>query len=418
MESLLYPWRSRRLWPSLVHSAVDLPLGFAISMPTYVLTTATLGLAIALPFALVTALLLAGWTAVVGKAERSRANALLGCALDTPIPPLPERSLLAKGKALLTSRERWKHLGYCLLRLPLSLLVFPIVVGSWATSLALATLPATVFLMPQDTARFGLFDVGVGPGLAVASLIGFIGLAAIAPWLTLTGAGADRWLVTKLLGPRPEVELEARAAAAETGRAAAVDAAAAERRRIERDLHDGAQQRLVALAVDLGAARERLETDPDGAKALVAEAHDEAKAALREIRDLVRGIYPAILEDRGLDAALSAVVARSAVPVELTVRLDNRPSDIIESAAYFVVSEALANIAHHAEATRAHVAIVTTGDRLIVEIRDDGRGGADPSRGTGLTGLRDRVVSLGGTMDLLSPSGGPTTLLVELPCAS
>jgi signal transduction histidine kinase len=170
--------------------------------------------------------------------------------------------------------------------------------------------------------------------------------------------------------------------------------------------------------MDLGAARERLETDPDEGKALVAQAHEEAKAALKEIRDLVRGIHPVILEDRGLDAALSAVVARSPIPVELDIDLDGRPPTSVESAAYFVVSEALANIARHAHATRAHVGIARTGDRLVVEVRDDGIGGADPAAGTGLAGLVERVTGMGGTMDLLSPRGGPTTLLVELPCAS
>lgn len=418
MKSLLAPWRTRRLWPSVVHAATDLPVGILVSVPTYVLAALTLGLAITLPFAMLTGLALASWTALMGKVERSRVSSLLNTELHNPIPRLPPGSVVGKGRALITSRERWKHVVYCLLRFPLSAMVFPIVVGSWAVSITLATLPATVFLMPQETARFGLFDVGIGPALAATCLVGIIGLVVIAPWLTTTAAHVERRFTARFLGPREETELEARAASAEAGRAAAVDAAAAERRRIERDLHDGAQQRLVALAVDLGAARERLETDPESAKELVAEAHDEAKAALREIRDLVRGIYPAILEDRGLDAALSAVVARSPVPVDLTVRIDRRPSDTVESAAYFVVSEALANVAHHAGATEAHVALVTSGDRLIVEIRDNGRGGADPANGSGLNGLRDRVASLSGTMDLLSPPGGPTTVLVELPCGS
>jgi signal transduction histidine kinase len=150
----------------------------------------------------------------------------------------------------------------------------------------------------------------------------------------------------------------------------------------------------------------------------VADAHEEAKAALREIRDLVRGIHPVILEDRGLDAALSAVVARSPVPVTLSVEVAERPSAAVESTAYFVVTEALANVARHAHATQAAVNIARAGDRLVVEVRDDGVGGADPGGGTGLRGLRDRVTALGGTMRLVSPAGGPTTLLVDVPCAS
>ena len=197
-----------------------------------------------------------------------------------------------------------------------------------------------------------------------------------------------------------------------------IEAADAERRRIERDLHDGAQQRLVALAMDLGTARERLETDPEGGRQLVAEAHEEAKAALKDIRDLVRGIHPVILEDRGLDAALSAVVARSPVPVTLDVDLAERPPPAVESTAYFVVSEALTNVAHHAEATRAVITIAQARDRLVVEVRDDGKGGAVVGNGTGLTGLRDRVTALGGVLHVISPPGGPTTLLAEIPCGS
>ncbi len=151
---------------------------------------------------------------------------------------------------------------------------------------------------------------------------------------------------------------------------------------------------------------------------MVAVAHEEAKSALREIRDLVRGIHPVILEDRGLDAALSAVVARSPIPVTLDVRVDVRPPAAVESAAYFVVNEALTNVSRHAMATRAHVAIARAGDRLVVEVRDDGIGGADVARGTGLQGLRDRIAGLGGSMYVISPTGGPTTISVELPCAS
>jgi signal transduction histidine kinase len=204
----------------------------------------------------------------------------------------------------------------------------------------------------------------------------------------------------------------------ETSRAAAVDSAEAERRRIERDLHDGAQQRLVALAMDLGTARERLDDDPEGGRQLVTEAHEEAKAALREIRDLVRGIHPAILSDRGLDAALSAVVARSPVPVTLQVTVAERPPPVVESAAYFVVTEALTNVARHSRATTAAVTIERAGDRLVVEVRDDGVGGAAVDGGSGLRGLQDRVTALGGTLLILSPDGGPTSLIAELPCGS
>ncbi len=152
---------------------------------------------------------------------------------------------------------------------------------------------------------------------------------------------------------------------------------------------------------------------------MVAVAHEEAKAALKEIRDLVRGIHPVILEDRGLDAALSAVVARSPIPVALDVDVDERPPPAVESAAYFVVNEALTNVARHAMATRAHVSIARAGDRLVIEVRDDGVGGADVDQtAPGCRASRDRVAGLGGTMYVISPHGGPTTISVELPCGS
>ena len=169
--------------------------------------------------------------------------------------------------------------------------------------------------MPGGTAKFWLFEVSQGVASAAVALVGAVGLVLVAPWVTHAMATVDTAFGRRFLSLRPQEAVDRRVAQLETSRAAAVDSAEAERRRIERDLHDGAQQRLVALAVDLGNARERLEVDPEGGRALVAEAHEEAKAALKEIRDLVRGIHPVILEDRGLDAALSAIVARSPVPV-------------------------------------------------------------------------------------------------------
>lgn len=417
INDLVFPWRSRRLWRSLVNSVLDLPVGVLIGAPTIALAGTVIVLTVAVPIAILAAIVLVLLTRFAGVVERNRARTLLDIEVTDPIPALP-KGFWAKIRAIITSRERWKHLAYCLVRLPVSTVMFPIVVVPWAGSAVLATLPATVSLMPNDTAQFGIFGASQGVATVGLAVAGIIGLVVVAPWITMGAAHIDSTLIARLLGPKRESVLEARAEQAESGRVAAIDAAAAERRRIERDLHDGAQQRLVALAVDLGSARERMDTDPEGARALVAEAHDEAKAALKEIRDLVRGIYPAILDDRGLDASLSAVVARSPIPVELKVDRGLDLPDSIESAAYFVVSEALANVARHAGATKASVAVVRSGDHLIVEIRDNGAGGADPARGTGLRGLRDRVTSLGGTMDLLSPTGGPTTLLVELPCGS
>jgi signal transduction histidine kinase len=212
----------------------------------------------------------------------------------------------------------------------------------------------------------------------------------------------------------------------ETTRAGVVDAGDRERRRIERDLHDGAQQRLVSLAMNLGLAKRTLRNlspQEQAARAMevIDEAHLEAQAAITELRDLVRGLHPVVLEDRGLDAALSGIAARAPLPVKLEVRMDRRAAPAVEAVAYFVVSEALANIAKHARASRAEIAVQErageNGTVLVITVTDDGVGGADPGKGSGLVGLRQRAASVDGTLRITSPLGGPTTLHVELPCA-
>jgi signal transduction histidine kinase len=193
-----------------------------------------------------------------------------------------------------------------------------------------------------------------------------------------------------------------------------VDAFEAERRRIERDLHDGAQQRLVALTMSLGLAR--LDAPPGPLADQLAKAHDQAGKALEELRELIRGIHPNVLADHGLGAAVADAADRSAVPVDVTLDLPGRLTEAVESAGYFVVCEALANMGRHSGATRAEVTGRYADGLLAIEIRDDGRGGAEPCRGSGLTGLADRVSVLDGRISLSSPPGGPTLLRVEIPC--
>jgi signal transduction histidine kinase len=188
-------------------------------------------------------------------------------------------------------------------------------------------------------------------------------------------------------------------------------------RRIERDLHDGAQARLVALGMHLGLAEQKLASDPDGARRLVTEARQGVGEALQELRDLVRGIRPPVLADRGLEAAIAALVDRSPIPVDVVADVHPRPADPVETAAYFVVAESLANAAKHAGATLIDVRLERRGAVLRVEVVDDGRGSADP-RGSGLTGLRQRVEALDGTFAVTSPAGGPTIVRAELPCGS
>jgi signal transduction histidine kinase len=418
IRDLLRPWRESLTWWRLTHIVLGVFVGTVTFTLMVVLLALSVSLLITFPLALPFVWALFVVARGIGHVERSRFAALLGVEMVDPVPPLQETSLWRRLVERVKTRPRWREIVYGVVQLPLSLLTMLLTVAAWCGSAALLALPFYVSHMPGGTAKFWLFEVSQGAGAALAALVGAVGLVLVAPWVTEAMAAIDIKVGRRLLSLGSQEAVDRRVAQLETSRAAAVDSAEAERRRIERDLHDGAQQRLVSLAIDLGNARERLEADPEGGRALVAEAHEEAKAALKEIRDLVRGIHPVILEDRGLDAALSAIVARSPVPVRLDVDVAERPSAAVESTAYFVVAEALTNVARHAEATNAVVTIARAGDRLVIEVRDDGRGDAKPGSGTGLLGLLDRVTAHGGSMHVVSPPGGPTTLLVELPCGS
>lgn len=211
--------------------------------------------------------------------------------------------------------------------------------------------------------------------------------------------------------------LAERIAVLEQTRAGAVDQQESELRRIERDLHDGAQARLVALGMSLGLAEQKFASDPAGAQELLADARRGAHEALEELRDLARGIHPPVLADRGLEAAIAALASRTPLHVRVNVDIDQRPAAPVESAAYFVVAEALANIGKHAKAEHVDIAVRRRRDALVVEVVDDGDGGADVS-GNGLTGLARRVEALDGTLEVSSPVGGPTTVKAVMPCAS
>lgn len=225
------------------------------------------------------------------------------------------------------------------------------------------------------------------------------------------------YLAVALLSPTKGTTLAQRVQQLAQSRADTRDISATELRRIERDLHDGVQQRLTSLAVHLGMAKAQL-ADDGQAKETLDHAHTEVKAALTDLRDFLRGLYPAVLDDRGLDAALSGIAARSPIPVRLDVELSERPPREVEAVAYFLVSEALTNVLTHAEAGHASIEVTTGDGRLRVTVSDDGRGGADPAQGSGLRGLQQRIASIDGTMQLDSPPGGPTVVTGELPCAS
>jgi signal transduction histidine kinase len=254
-------------------------------------------------------------------------------------------------------------------------------------------------------------------GLIQAAYVtaGGVLLLAAAPPLVAAVTRVETRAARALLGPSRAQRLEWRVTDLAVSRADLAAAADAERRRIERDLHDGTQQRLVSLAVNLGLARATLTDLPDEARRVIDEAHREAKEAVSELNDLVRGLHPAVLDDRGLDAALSGLAARVPLPVRLHVDLGGRVAPGAESVAYFVVSEALTNVTKHSRATRVDVSVRRTGRVVRVEVTDDGVGGADAAAGTGLAGLAGRVGSVDGVFRISSPAGGPTTVTAELP---
>ena len=255
-------------------------------------------------------------------------------------------------------------------------------------------------------------------GEVIPVAIGGLVVLPLVPWIVHAFARADAAVARWGLSESRTRALEERVAELRETQARSVDIAMADRRQIERDLHDGAQQRLLSLGMDLGMALEKFESDPEGARALVGDAHAELQRAIAELRSLARGIHPAVLTDRGLDAALSALAARSPTPVTLDVRLHERPPASVEATAYFIVAEALANAAKHAHADAITVRVRQTGDRVHVEVTDNGKGGATQQPGGGLAGLADRASSVEGSLRISSPEGGPTILAAELPCAS
>ncbi|MEV0382983.1 histidine kinase [Nonomuraea sp. NPDC050643] len=305
--------------------------------------------------------------------------------VDTvPVPMTPDRRRREAGLALMTVLALWW--------IDLVMLLFTIV-GPLVLILSPVVQPAVHPL--------------VGTLASIAGLL----LLPVAAYTITAWGGARGAMARAVLAPQSSELGEVL-----RSRARLVDAFEMERRRIERDLHDGAQQRLVSLSMTLGIAKLDLPEDASAAR-LIGLAHDEAKRALAELRELIRGVHSQVLTDRGLGAAVHDVAGRSPVPVDVDVELAGRLPAPVEVTAYYVVSEALTNLARHSRATRGSVTGRVERDTLLVEVRDDGVGGADPGKGTGLTGLADRLAVVGGRLSVSSPAGGPTLVRVEIPCA-
>ena len=434
--------RHRRGWArALALDSLYLLLGLPMGILMFTIVTAGWGTAIGSFITFIgvpVALLTIAATRGVAHVERRRAELVLG----EPVPavyagrlPLHRddwrelRAIWERIKLIVLDRQTWKDLGYGLLSIITGTVGFTIVVAGWSTALALLTAPAwwwaagdsaDVDLGSLHIRDSGAVDIGSWHidswGVAGASFVVGLILLPLVALLVHGAAHVGAALTSGLLGPGKR-QLEERVEHLEETRAGAVDAARLELERIERDLHDGAQARIVAVAMELGRAEQKLAAgDQEDAAQLVREAREETQRALAELRDLARGIRPALLSERGLQEAITSLAGRAGVPATIEYHVSGRLTAAIETAAYFVTAEALANIAKHAQATSAAVRVERRAGRLEVEIRDDGAGGADPS-GSGLTGLRKRVEALDGTLLISSPSDGPTILRAELPCA-
>jgi signal transduction histidine kinase len=349
--------------------------------------------------------------------ERVRSEAVFGLGIGVPPRRLSPYTGIQRWLHQLwldiSSARFWKATAHHYLRMTYDMLV----AGVALALLVFAFLgPAAAVAIRQSDDDAGLSFLS--PPLAWLLALVAVGAAvAILVFAPAVDAAIDRWL----LSPSPTAALEYQVSALADARQGAVSSAQTERHRIERDLHDSVQPRLVSLAMTIGLAQTKLDTDLPTAKQLIAEAHDDAKNALVELRNVVRGIAPTILADRGLDAALSAVVQRSQVPTTINLHLPRRLPDEVESVAYFVVAEALTNVAKHANATQAVVTVRLdeAANQLYVTVFDDGRGGASittDENATGLRGLEERVRAAHGTFTVSSPVTGPTIVTAVLPC--
>ena len=414
---LVGPVFSARTWLVMVYLLSGLP----VSVLTFTLAVTGTTLAVGLmPLALLglpvlaAALLMCGGFAAV---ERARVAGLLDVVLPVPqYKPASGRLPWQRAASVITDSQRWKQVAGAVLMLPVSVVGLSVAISWWAVGLGLVTIPLYNSALPRGGASAFGWVLRGAPGLSVAVLIGALLLQG-APHVSAAVASAQVSLDRLLLGASRQRSLAARVDELQLSRSRMVVAADSDRRRLERDLHDGAQARLVSLAMDLGRARARFDHDPEAAKALVEEAHEQAKTALAELRNLVRGVHPPVLSDRGLDAALSGLAALCPVPVTVQVEMGQRPSQTVEAIAYFVVAEALTNVAKHSGAARATVTVRSDGKTLRVLVQDDGRGGARPD-GPGLSGLADRARAVDGGLWVTSPLGGPTVIEAELPCES
>ena len=421
------PWtplamaRSSLTWRSAIYLAAGLALGLGCFIGLVVGLSLSIALLIVWVGLPMLALMMVAWRGVA-ILERRLLRLAFGVRIPNPYRPLPEGlNPFRKLKAMAADPATWKDLLYLSLLFPVTFVEFAVSVAVWSATGTLLAMPVIVAMEGGAEMSIGFMSYWAGSPVEALplSVAGVLALVVAMYVTRVMAIGHSAW-ARLLLGPSAaqaeNQELRRRAERLQASRARGVDAAEFERRRIERDLHDGAQQRLLSVAMDIGRARAKLDDDPEAARALIEQAHAGTKEAIAELRDLARGIYPAILTDRGLDAALSGLAGRAPVPVEVEVDLPERPPAAVESIAYFVVAESLANIAKYARATRASVRVAREDRWVVVEVVDDGIGGAVARPGGGLAGLADRAATIDGMLLVDSPVGGPTIVRADLPC--
>jgi signal transduction histidine kinase len=413
MQPALSRYSFSRGLADFVYVSAGVPLGIAwlVALVTMIAVGVSLAiLTIGIPLLAIT-MMIWRWGA---DTERQRAALVLGAPIPRPRRDAPASNrFLDRWLARMRDRSTWRDLGYMLLLGPVGIAAGTISIALWSAAFAALASPAVAAGAPDGSLLDDIGTLGL-IGVAISSVL--IGaLAALATRGLAIGCGA---LARALLASDDRAELTQRISSLEATRHGAVESADARLRRIERDLHDGAQHRLAYIAMELGRARAKLGDDPDAVDSLLADAHDESKRAMRELRDLVRGIHPSVLSDRGLDAALSGLAERASVPVEISSHLNGRLPPAVETAAYYVVAETLTNVGRHSGATRAHVDVSRDDGVVVLAITDDGHGGARRRPGSGLEGLAQRVEALDGTLEVDSPQGGPTTIIARMPCAS
>jgi signal transduction histidine kinase len=409
----LRPILDGRTYARILYLLLALPLG--VVEFSFLVTAISFGFGTAATLIGIPVLIAAMWAwRWMADLERRLMGRLVGVEIPSPYRPDPVGGRWwRRVAARISDPATWKDLAFLLLQLPFGILGFTVTVAVFGLGLRLLFAP--IYYEPfadGDWIEWLGVDT-LGEAFALVPVGAMILLAGI-PGLSALGR-LYGWLAAQLLGSNADPELTAQVTELQDARSRIIAAADAERRRIERDLHDGAQQRLVALALNLRMAEQRIESGDPSAAELVRKAGEEAQLALKELRDLARGIHPAILTNRGLPAALEDLAARATVPVEVTATPGERLPDAVEAAAYFVVSECLANIGKHAEATTATVSASTAHDHLTVVVADDGVGGAELGDGSGVQGLADRVGALSGTLSVHSPPGGGTRVTASIP---